>query len=424
MELEYHENHLPADLSAPPAVLRWRLRALAIAGVFAVLAVIDLLISHNFDYVLRGWLMGLMICLSFCLGGLALLMVQWVSGGKWGLLIRRPLEAMSRTLPLLFLMFLPIAIFAKRLYIWAKVIDPQAAFHAGVIDAMQAHAIEYKRPYLNLEGFWIRGIIYFLIFGIFVYFLNRWSLQRDFDTHHGNWFWQKRFENLSGPGLVIYSLVLTGMCVDWVMSLDPTWYSSMYGFMFIVSQGYAALALAVLMVLALSQYEPINAIFRVREQHDLGKLLFAFVMLNIYMAFSQYLIIWSGNLPNEIRWYMDRITGGWGPIAGLDFLFHWVLPFFLLLSRDLKRNKRRLAAVCCIMLFARFWDTWWLIAPNFPGDRRNLHFSMPELQYLFVPAAMVALWMAYYFTTLRTRGLVALNDPHLPEILEPEHAHA
>ena len=116
------------------------------------------------------------------LGGLALLMVQWVSGGKWGLLIRRPLEAMSRTLPLVFLMFLPIAIFAKRLYIWAKVVDPQAALHAGVIDAMQAHAIEYKRPYLNLEGFWIRGIVYFLIFGIFVYFLNRWSLQRDSDT--------------------------------------------------------------------------------------------------------------------------------------------------------------------------------------------------------------------------------------------------
>ena len=143
------------------------------------------------------------------------------------------------------------------------------------------------------------------------------------------------------------------------------------------------------------------------------------------MAFSQYLIIWSGNLPNEIRWYMDRITGGWGPIAGLDFLFHWVLPFFLLLSRDLKRNKRRLAAVCCIMLFARFWDTWWLIAPNFPGDRRNLHFSAClNCSIMFVPAAMVALWMAYYFTTLRTRGLVALNDPHLPEILEPEHAHA
>lgn len=424
MEHGSHVHHLPADLSAPPAVLRWRSRAILATVIFAVLAVIDLLISHSFDYVLRGWLMGLMICLSFCTGGLALLMVQWCSGGKWGLLLRRPLEAMSRTLPLLFLMFLPIAIFAKRLYIWARFTNPESALHAGLIDAMQAHAIAYKRPYLNIEGFWIRGIAYFIIFGIFTYFLNRWSLQRDFDMNHGNWFWQKRFENLSGPGLVVYSLVLTGMCVDWTMSLDPTWFSSMYGFMFIVSQGYAALALVVLVVLALSQYEPVNAVFRVTEQHDIGKLMLAFVMLNIYMAFSQYLIIWSGNLPNEIRWYMDRITGGWGPVAGLDFLFHWVLPFFLLLSRELKRNKRKLATVCCIMLFARFWDTWWLIAPAFPDQSRNLHFSAGMLQYIFVPAAMTGLWLAYYFTVLRTRGLVPLNDPHLPQILESEHAHA
>ena len=422
-----HERELPADLRAPAAVLRWRSRALVVAAVFTVLAVVDLLVSRSFDYVLRGWLMGLMICLSFCLGGLALLMVQWCSGGKWGLLIRRPLEAMSRTLPLIFLMFLPIAVFARRLYIWARVTDPEAALHSGLIDAMQAHAIAYKRPWLHLDGFggfWVRGVVYFLIFSIWVYFLNKWSLQRDSDTVHGNWFWQKRFENLSGPGLIVYSLVLTGMCVDWVMSLDPTWFSSMYGFLFIVSQGYAALALAVLMVLALSQYEPVNAIFRVTEQHDLGKLLFAFVMLNIYMAFSQYLIIWSGNLPNEIRWYMDRITGGWGPVAGLDFLFHWVLPFFLLLSRDIKRNKRKLATVCCIMLFARFWDTWWLIAPNFADERRNLHFLPGMLQYIFVPVAMTAIWLAFYFTVLRSRSLVPLHDPHLPQILEPDHVHA
>lgn len=424
MEHEAHAYRLPADLSAPAAVVGWRTRAAVAAVVFALLAVIDLVISHSFDYLLRGWLMGLMLCLSLCLGGLALLMVQWVTGGKWGLLIRRPLEAMSRTLPLLFLMFLPLAIFAKRLYLWARITDPRAALKSGVIDAMQAHAIAYKRPYLNLEGFWIRGIAYFIIFGIIAYFLNKWSLQRDTDTTHGNWFWQKRFENLSGPSLVIYSLVLTGMCVDWVMSLDPTWYSSMYGFLFIVSQGYAALAFVILVTLALSQFEPVKAILRVREQHDLGSLCFAFVMLNIYMAFSQWLIIWSGNLPNEIRWFMDRVTGGWGPVAGLDFLFHWVLPFFLLLSRDIKRNKRKLATVCCIMLFARVWDTWWLIAPNFEDQRRNLHFSFGMLQYIFVPGTMVALWLIYFFTTLRTRGLVPLNDPHLPEILEPEHAHA
>jgi len=424
MEHGHYEKQLPATLGVPASVLGWRLRAVVVAAIFAALAVIDSLISHSFDYMLRGWLMGLMLCLSFALGGMALLMVQWVSGGKWGLLVRRPLEAMSRTLPLVFLMFLPIAIFAKRLYIWARIADPTSALHAGVIDAMQAHAIAYKRPYLNLEGFWIRGIAYFVIFGIFAYYLNRWSLQRDTDTRFSPWTWQKRFENISGPGLVVYSLVLTGMCVDWVMSLDPTWFSSMFGFLFIVSQGYAALALVVLVILALSQYEPVNTIFRVTEQHDLGKLMFAFVMLNIYIAFSQYLIIWSGNLPNEIRWYMDRTMGGWGPVAGLDFLFHWVIPFSLLLSRDIKRNKRKLATVCCIMLFARFWDTWWLIAPSFPDQRHNLHFSMGMLQYIFVPAAMTGLWAAYFFTQLKTRSLVPQNDPHLPQILEPEHAHA
>ena len=427
MEHEPHAHHLPRDLSAPPAVLRWRSRAVVAAVVFTVLAVIDLIVSRSFDYVLRGWLMGLMVCLSFCCGGMAILMLQWTTGGKWGLLIRRPLEAMSRTLPLLFLMFLPIAFFAKRLYIWARFTDTESALHAGLIDAMQAHAIAYKEPWLHLygfAGFWARGILYFIIFGIFTYYLNRWSLQRDTDTQHGNWFWQKRFENLSGAGLVVYSLVLTGMCVDWTMSLDPTWFSSMYGFLFLVSQGYAALAMVVLIVLALSQYEPVDAILRITEQHDLGKLLFAFVMLNIYIAFSQWLVIWSGNQPTEIRWYMDRITGGWGPVAGLDFLFHWVLPFFLLLSRDIKRNKRKLATVCCIMLFARFWDTWWLVAPAFPDQTRNLHFSAGMLQYIFVPAAMTALWLAYCFTLLRKRGLVALHDPHLTEILEPEHAHA
>jgi len=427
MELGYHKNRLPADLSAPAAVLRWRSRAAVFAVVFAALAVIDLIVSRSFDYLLRGWLMGLMICLSFGIGGLAVLMLQWTTGGKWGLLIRRPLEAMSRTIPLVFLMFLPIAIFAKRLYIWARIADPKAALQSGLIDAMQAHAIAYKRPWLHLygfAGFWTRGIVYFVIFAIFAYFLNRWSLQRDSDTVHGNWFWQKRFENLSGAGLVIYSLVLTGMCVDWIMSLDPTWFSSMFGFLFLVSQGYAAFALVILVTLALSQYEPIHSILRVTEQHDLGNLCLAFVMLNIYIAFSQYLIIWSGNLPLEIRWYMDRISGGWGPVAGLDFLFHWVLPFFLLLSRSIKRNKRKLATVCCIMLFARFWDTWWLIAPSFADERRNLHFTAGMLQYIFVPAAMTAVWLVYYFTTLRTRGLVPLNDPHLAEILESEHAHA
>ena len=427
MEHGHHAKHLPADLSAPASVLRWRTRALLVTLVFGLLAAGDALISHDglaFDYVLRAWLMGMIVCFGFALGGMALLMVQHVSGGKWGLLIRRPLEAMSRTLPLVFLMFLPVAIFVKRLYIWARITNPEEALHAGIINGIQAHAIAYKRPYLNIEGFWIRGIVYFVIWGTFAYFLNRWSLQRDTDTEHTSWFWQKRFENLSGAGLLIYSITLTGASIDWVMSLDPTWYSSVYGLLFLVAQGYAGLAMVILITLALSQYEPVKSILRVTEQWDLGKLCFAFVMLNIYIAFSQYLIIWSGNLPEEIRWYMDRITDGWGPVVGLDFAFHWLLPFTLLLSRDIKTNKKKLATVCCIMLFARFLDTFWLIAPNFADIHHNFHFSAGLLQYIFVPAAMVGLWVAYLVHQLRQRPLVAVNDPHLPEILEPEHVHA
>lgn len=427
MEHGHHANHLPAELGAPIEVKRWRGRAILLALLFALLAVASFFIGHNdlaVDYVLRGWLMGLMICFGLTLGGLALLMVQHVSGGKWGLLIRRPLEAMTRTLPLVFLMFLPVAIFVKRLYIWARITNPEEALNAGVINAIQAHAIAYKRPYLNIEGFWIRGVAYFVIWGIFVVLLNRWSRQRDTDTMRSSWAWQKRFENLSGAGLLIYAITLTGASIDWIMSLDPTWYSSVYGLLFLVAQGYAALAMVVLIVLALSQYQPMKTIHRVTEQHDLGKLCFAFTMLNIYIAFSQYLIIWSGNLPEEIRWYMDRITGGWGYVIGLDFAFHWLLPFTLLLSRDIKRNKRKLATVCCIMLFARFLDSFWLIAPNFADIHHNFHFTIDLLQYIFIPAAMVSLWVAYMAHQLRQRPLIAVNDPHLPGILESEHAHA
>jgi len=424
MEHGHNIKHLPANLGAPASVLRFRSQALLVAVIFAVLAIVDMLITHRFDLLLRGWLMGFMVCLSFALGGMALLMIQWLSGGKWGLLLRRPLEAMTRTLPLVFLMFLPIAFFVKRLYIWAQIADPRRALQSGLINAAQAHAIDYKRPYLNIEGFWIRGIVYFAIWATFIYFLNRWSLQRDTDTQHGNWYWQKRFENLSGAGMVVYCITMSAASIDWVMSLDPTWYSSIYGMLFLVAQGYAAMALVTLVTLRLSKDEPIKTILRITEQHDLGKLLFAFVMLNIYIAFSQYLIVWSGNLPEELRWYLDRTTGGWGIVSGLDFAFHWLIPFALLLSSDLKRNKARLAGVCYIMLFARYLDNFWLIAPNFAGTARNFQFTFGLLQYIFVPAAMTGLWLAYFFTQLTTRSLVPQNDPHLPQILEPEHNHA
>jgi hypothetical protein len=429
MAHEHHANSLPSELNAPLLLNAWRRRAMVVGGIFAVLSIVLALLAATVDHdginhLLRSYLLGYIISWGFTVGGLALLMVQYLSGGKWGLLLRRPLEAMSRCLPLIIVLFLPIGIFMKKLYLWAQYSNPVEAFHQHLITHEQEHAIAYKHPMLNIPSVWILSAICFAIWFLFMHLLNKWGLQRDADPHPNVRYWQVKFENLSGFGVLVYSITMSLCAIAWVMSLDPTWYSSIYGLMFLVGQGYGVLALGIITVVRLSQAEPMHTVLRKTEQHDLGKLAFAFVMLNIYLAFSQFLIIWSGNLPEEIPWYLDRLRGGWGVIASLDFVFHWFIPFTLLLSRDLKRNKERLVLVCKIMIFARCWDMFWLIEPNFADARRHLHFSFGILEYMTVPVVVLSLWMWFYFGQLEKRPLIQTNDPHLEEILEGEHAHA
>jgi uncharacterized membrane protein (DUF485 family) len=209
------------------------------------------------------------------------------------------------------------------------------------------------------------------------------------------------------------------------MSLDVTWYSSVWGLKFLVAQGYGVLAVSVLTVILLSRYEPIKSIMRTTEQHDLGKFMLAFVMLNIYLTFAEFLIIWSANSPEEIPWYLNRIRGGWWIICSLNFICHWLIPFCLLLSRDLKRNKTKMIWLTCFMIFARCVDMFWLIEPGFPDAHWNFRIigNFSILAYITVPIAVLGVWTAYYLTQLKARPLVNVNDPHLEEILEPEHAH-
>ena len=434
MAHETHAKTLPKELGAPAFVDVWKTRAVIVALVFAAIAVgLGFLDGHGFDldHLLRAWLLGMVLTFGWSVGGLALLMVQYVTGGKWGLLLRRPLEAMSRTLPVVFAYWLVIAIAMMRgkLYLWAQVngADPRNvadALKAGFINEAQAHAIVFKRPMLNPEMFFIVGLICFLVWTFYSWRLNKLGLLRDEDSPANTPMWIKKMENISGPGILVYSLTMTASVIYWVMSLDPTWYSSVYGLLFLVGQGYSVLALSIIVTISLSAAEPFKTILRTTEQHDLGKFTMAFVMLNIYLAFSQFLIIWSGNLPEEIPWYIDRFAGGWAVIITLDFLFHWLIPFSLLLSRDIKRNKKRLVMVCQWMVFAKAFDLFWLIEPNFKDAARNLHFSWGILEYIAVPVAMVAFWVAIFCTRLKMRPLVQTNDPHTAEILEPEHAHA
>jgi hypothetical protein len=270
---------------------------------------------------------------------------------------------------------------------------------------------------------WV-SLLCFAIWFFYTYRLTALGLKRDADSPENTPYWIKKLENISGPGIVVYSLTMTAGVIYWVMSMDPTWFSSVYGLLFLVGQGYSVLALGIIVSIALSKAEPFKTILRQTEQHDLGKLTFAFVMLNIYLAFGQFLIIWSGNLPEEIPWYLDRFRGHWGVIITLDFIFHWLIPFSLLLSRDIKRNKKRLTRVCQWMIFAKAFDLFWLIEPNFKDAARNLHFSWGILEYAVVPVAMASFWIAYFCTRLKARPLVQTNDPHVAEILEPEHVHA
>ena len=429
MAHESHAKALPAELSAPAFVDGWKTRALMVGAIFSVIALILAFLGQaqdqlGWDHFLRAWVLGMMLTFGWSVGGLALLMVQYCTGGKWGLLLRRPLEAMTRTLPLVFVYWIVVAIEMKKLYLWAAVDDVSAALKSGWINEIQAHAIEFKRPMLNPVAFVWVSLLCFAIWGFYTWRLNSLALKRDADPSGNTPYWIKKLENISGPGIVVYAVTMSAAVIYWVMSMDPTWYSSVYGLLFLVGQGYSVLALSIIVSISLSKAEPFKTILRQTEQHDMGKLTFAFVMLNIYLAFGQFLIIWSGNLPEEIPWYLDRIRGHWGIIITLDFMFHWLIPFTMLLSRDIKRNKKRLVRVCQWMVFAKAFDLFWLIEPNFKDAARNLHFSWGILEYVAVPVAMSSFWVAYFCTRLKTRPLVQVNDPHLEEILEPEHAEA
>ena len=314
-----------ADVAIPE--LAGLQRRLLIAGaVGAVVSAIGWFVDARQFY--QSYLMGYMLCLGVTLGCLALGMVHQLSGGAWGVVIRRPIGAASRVLPVMTLLFLPIALGMRHLYPWT---NPE------VVAASEA--LQHKQAYLNTPFFLARTVIYLVIWIVFAWILSRLSLRQD-ETADPALF--RRMQAWSAAGFLVVALTATFAAIDWLMSLDAHWFSSLYGLWFFAGLGLSGLTFAVVVANWERQTEPMATVLRPRHFHDYGKLFFAFTMLWAYLSFSQFLLIWSGNLPEEIPFYLRRMHGTWAIVSVLVLLGHFVIPFLILLSADIKQRAATL----------------------------------------------------------------------------------
>lgn len=362
--------------------------------IFAVLAAVD---SRQF---FKSYLLTYVFWLNMASGALSLMIIHHLSGGMWGIVVRRIWEAATRTFPLMAVLFIPIIIGIPTLYEWS---------HADVVAADKV--LRHKSAYLNTTWFIIRAVIYFALWIGIAAVLNRWSLAQE--TAADPIAVAKRMRTFAGPAMLVQGLIVTFASVDWLMSLEPHWYSSIYPVIIGVGQLLGALAMTIITETTLSRRGALSGIIKPVHLHDHGKLMLAFVMLWAYLSFSQFLIQWSGNIAEETPWYLRRSHDGWQFLAIFLIAFHFALPFLLLLSRDLKRNPGLLAAVAVWILFVRFVDLTWNISPAW----HNHPTVMSLLMSIAGMLAIGGLWLGFFLWQLGRRAVLPLGEPRLEEAL-------
>jgi hypothetical protein len=401
------EQSYTIALAARDTLKKYQQMAAFVGLVFLALTVAGYFVSGAQQF-LRSYLIGAYFWLGAGMGCLVLLMIQHVSGGAWGVMIRRPLEAGTKTLYAMWLALLPLLIFAPKLYLWA---DPA---HAG------DKIVQAKALYLNIPFLWVRWLIYGVVWLGLTTLLNKWSRLED-ETRSTEY--SIKMEKLSGPGIVAYFFTVTFASIDFLMSLDPTWASTVYGFLIAAGQGLSGLCIVVATLALLVKYAPIDHALTKRHLHDLGKLMLAIVMLWAYLGFSQLLIIYSGNLPAEITWYVRRLNGGWEWVGLALLLLHFTLPFLLLLSQPLKRNPKTIASLAIFIILIRIVDVFWLVEPNFqPADPARTSFTVSWLDFA-APLGFGGLWLAIFFRMLPEQPLLPLGSPDLQRTLNHGRNH-
>ena len=340
----------------------------------------------------RAYLMGYTVWLALGLGSLGVLLVQFLTGGVWGLAIRRICEAATATVPLLAVLFLPVLLGMPELYVWAR---PEAVAADPVL--------QHKAPYLNIPFFVGRSLVYLICWVVVAVLLRRWSAAHD---RTGDPLVLRRLQRLSIVGALSVGLTVSFAAIDWLMSLDADWFSTMYPPLVAMRSLLTSLAFAILVLALLAPRSRLGELTTAQLYNELGSLLLAFLMLWTYMAYFQYLLIWAGNLSDEIPWYLRRVEGGWGPVATSLIVFGFAVPFWSLLFRPLKRNRRALALVAAWLLGMHFVDVYWLVEPPFqPGG--------PRVSWLdvFAVVGIGGVWLAIFAWQLTRRPLLPRFDP-------------
>jgi hypothetical protein len=363
-----------------------------LAGAIAVVLCV-ILGFLNKEQFLRSYLFAYIYCLTIPLGCTAILMLHNMTGGWWGYPIRRLLEAGTRTFALMAILFVPVWLGMSHLYPWVQT--------------------PIKTWYLNTKFFTVRAVIYFAIWLTLSHFLNKWSSEQD---KTGDPRLLTRLDAISAPGLILWGIAVTYASVDWVMSLDPHWFSTMYGMIFMIVGALGGMSFVIFVLRMLSGHEPVKSIVTASQFNDLGNLLLAFVMLWAYLSFSQFIIIWAGNLKNEAPWYMTRAFGGWALVAVFLILLHFAVPFLLLLQRPMKRNLGALSMISGMLIVLSSLDVYWLIMPSFDSDGPHLHAT----DFLAL-IGIGGLWVGTFFWQLRKWPMLPQHDPRFEGALQHEH---
>ncbi|MDQ2868689.1 MAG: hypothetical protein M3R59_09815 [Verrucomicrobiota bacterium] len=364
---------------------RWQMRALVIGLIAAALSLFGAFINRAqfFHSYLFAWLFWI----GLSLGALVIVMMQFLTGGMWGVAVRRLSEAAFMTLPMMALLFLPVLFGIRQIYGWS------------LPNGLPAVGARHKHQYLTIPLFTARSVLYFAVLIIIALLLRRWSATQDESDAAS-----RRVSALSAGGLVAYILCMNFASTDWVMSLDPQWYSTVFVVVFAAGQFLAALALMTALLSTFSSHFSLADAIPIKAFHDLGNMLLTFVVFWIYVSFSQFLIIWSGNLPREISWYLERSRGGWQWLALALMVFQFLLPFALLLSREAKRKKERLAVIAICIVGANILNDFWLVAPSF-HPRVYVHW-LDFAEFI----ALGGFWFAMFFSFLKQRPFLPLHS--------------